>query len=81
MIKQPTNKLKIRILSETSIPYLIRHASFTQSSFKCACRNMEYDGTRSRRLLYIGENTQTYEHKRANFSLFILMKQRDNHHI
>ena len=26
--KQPTNKLKIRILSETSIPYLIRHASF-----------------------------------------------------
>ena len=26
MIKQPTNKLKIRILSETSIPYLIRHA-------------------------------------------------------
>ena len=27
MIKQPTNKLKIRILSETSILYLIRHAS------------------------------------------------------
>ena len=26
--KQPTNKLKVRILSETSIPYLIRHASF-----------------------------------------------------
>ena len=26
--KQPTNKLKIRILSETSIPYLICHASF-----------------------------------------------------
>ena len=26
--KQPTNKLKIRILSETSIPYLIRHASY-----------------------------------------------------
>ena len=26
--KTPTNKLKIRILSETSIPYLIRHASF-----------------------------------------------------
>ena len=26
--KQLTNKLKIRILSETSIPYLIRHASF-----------------------------------------------------
>ena len=26
--KQPTNKLKMRILSETSIPYLIRHASF-----------------------------------------------------
>ena len=25
---QPTNKLKIRILSETSIPHLIRHASF-----------------------------------------------------
>ena len=25
--KQPTNKLKIRILSETSILYLIRHAS------------------------------------------------------
>ena len=24
----PTNELKIRILSETSIPYLIRHASF-----------------------------------------------------
>ena len=24
----PKNKLKIRILSETSIPYLIRHASF-----------------------------------------------------
>ena len=27
MIKQPTRKLKIRILSETSIPYLIRHAT------------------------------------------------------
>ena len=26
--KQPTNKLKKRILSETSIPYLIRHALF-----------------------------------------------------
>ena len=26
--KQPTNKLKIRILSETSILYLIRHALF-----------------------------------------------------
>ena len=26
--KQPTNNLKLRILSETSIPYLIRHASF-----------------------------------------------------
>ena len=26
--KQPTIKLKIRILSETSISYLIRHASF-----------------------------------------------------
>ena len=26
--KQPTNKLEIRILSETSILYLIRHASF-----------------------------------------------------
>ena len=26
--KQPTNKLKIRILSETSIPYLNRHATF-----------------------------------------------------
>ena len=25
--KQPTNKLKIRILSQTSILYLIRHAS------------------------------------------------------
>ena len=25
--KQPTNELKIRILSETSILYLIRHAS------------------------------------------------------
>ena len=25
--KQPTNKLKIKILSETSILYLIRHAS------------------------------------------------------
>ena len=25
--KQPTNKLKIRILSQTSIPYLIGHAS------------------------------------------------------
>ena len=28
VIKQPTNKLKIRILSETSLPYLICHASF-----------------------------------------------------
>ena len=28
LYKQPTNKLKIKILSETSIPYLIRHASF-----------------------------------------------------
>ena len=27
-LKQPTNKLKIRMLSETSIPYLIRHALF-----------------------------------------------------
>ena len=27
MIKQPTNILKKRILSETSILYLIRHAS------------------------------------------------------
>ena len=26
--EQPTNKLKIKILSETSILYLIRHASF-----------------------------------------------------
>ena len=26
--KQPTNKLKIRNLSEASIPYSIRHASF-----------------------------------------------------
>ena len=28
MIKQPTNKLKIKILSQTSILYLIRNASF-----------------------------------------------------
>ena len=36
MIKQPTNKLKIRILSETSIPYLIRHASFILiNNFEC----------------------------------------------
>ena len=27
MIKKPTNKLKIRILSKTSILYLIHHAS------------------------------------------------------
>ena len=32
MIKQPTNILKIRILSETSILYLIRHASFILSA-------------------------------------------------
>ena len=30
MIKQPTNILKTRILSETSILYLIRHASVIQ---------------------------------------------------
>ena len=32
MIKQPTNILKIRILSETSIPYLNRQASFILSA-------------------------------------------------
>ena len=32
MIKQPTNILKIRILSETSILYLIRYASFILSA-------------------------------------------------
>ena len=32
MIKQPTNILQISILSETSIPYLIRHASFILSA-------------------------------------------------
>ena len=32
MIKQPTNILKIRILSETCILYLIRSASFTLSA-------------------------------------------------
>ena len=40
--KQPTNKLKIRILSETSIPYLIRHASFILivrlHMWRCLCQ-------------------------------------------